>query len=84
MSFFRNVNVEKILIGYPITDFFADFIERKYVEDVWVPLDPGPDFITEEVPFGSLHFTITEVKSFFYWIWMLRRALASIVCQYDF
>jgi hypothetical protein len=43
-----------------ICDLFVDFIERTYV---WIPSDPGPDFVTEQLPFGSLQFIITIVES---------------------
>jgi hypothetical protein len=38
---------------------FFYLIERKYGED------PGPDFITADVPLGSLQLTISEVNSGF-------------------
>jgi hypothetical protein len=36
--------------------FFAEFIERTYVDDSWVPTSPEP-------PLGSLQFTILEVEN---------------------
>jgi hypothetical protein len=54
------VNLKKKRVGYPsvmhfegrlasgpdgICDIFADFIKRTYVDEVWVPSDPGPDLV---------------------------------------
>jgi hypothetical protein len=44
-------------------NLFADFIQRTYADDVWVPSDPGPDLVQDEQPFGVLQFTADEVQS---------------------
>jgi hypothetical protein len=46
-----------------ICDLLANFSKRKYAEVVWEQSDPGLDLVTEDVPFGSFQFTITEVES---------------------
>jgi hypothetical protein len=46
-----------------IFDLFAEFIERTYVDDSWVPLSPKPDLVNDEPPFGSLQFTVSEVEN---------------------
>jgi hypothetical protein len=37
-----------------ICNLFADFIQRIYDDDVWVPSDPGPNLVQDEPPFGTL------------------------------
>jgi hypothetical protein len=44
-----------------ICDLLANFSKRKYAEVVWEQSDL--DLVTEDVPFGSFQFTITEVES---------------------
>jgi hypothetical protein len=36
-----------------ICDLFAEFIQRTYADDAWMPSDPGPDLV-EDVLFSSL------------------------------
>jgi hypothetical protein len=63
------VDLKKKLVGYPsvmhfesrlasspddICNLFADFIQRTYADDVWVPSAPGPDFVQDDVLFISL------------------------------
>jgi hypothetical protein len=45
-----------------ICDIFADFIQRTYADDVWVPSDPGADLVQNDPPFRALHFTVDEVQ----------------------
>jgi hypothetical protein len=45
-----------------ICDLFADFIERIYVDDSWVPSIPGSDLVNDEPLFGSLQFSVSEVE----------------------
>jgi hypothetical protein len=45
-----------------ICDLFADFIQRTYADDVWVPSDPGPDLVQDDPPIGALQFTVDEVQ----------------------
>jgi hypothetical protein len=40
-----------------ICDLFAEFIQRTYVDDVWVPSDPIPEHVPDDPPFGALQFT---------------------------
>jgi hypothetical protein len=57
-TFFGCVDLKKNCVGYPsvmdfegllasgpddISNLFADFIQRTYADDVWVPSEPGPD-----------------------------------------
>jgi hypothetical protein len=42
---------------------FANFIQRTYADDVWVPSDPGPYLVQDYPPFGALQFTVDEVQS---------------------
>jgi hypothetical protein len=42
-----------------ICNLFADFIQRTYAGDAWVPFDSGLD----NPPFGALQFTVDEVQS---------------------
>jgi hypothetical protein len=44
-----------------ICDLFAEFIERTYANELWVPSDPGPGVVDVEPPFESLQFTVLEV-----------------------
>jgi hypothetical protein len=37
-----------------ICNLFADFIQRTYADDAWVPSDPGPDVMHLLVLFSSL------------------------------
>jgi hypothetical protein len=46
---------------HDICNLFADFIQRTYADDVWVPPDPGPDLVQDHSPFGALQFTVNEV-----------------------
>jgi hypothetical protein len=46
-----------------ICDLFAEFIQRTYTNDVWVPSDPGPEHVPDNPPFGALQFTSDEVES---------------------
>jgi hypothetical protein len=46
-----------------ICDLFAEFIQRTYTDDVWVPSDPGPEHVPDDAPFGALQFTSDEVES---------------------
>jgi hypothetical protein len=43
--------------------FFADFIQRTYADDIWVPCDPGPDLVQDDPPFDALQLTVDEVQS---------------------
>jgi hypothetical protein len=43
-----------------LCDLFAEFIQRAYTEDVWVPSDPGPEHVLANPPFGALQFTSDE------------------------
>jgi hypothetical protein len=38
-----------------ICDLFAEFIQRTYTDDVWVPSDPGPEHVPDDPPFGPLN-----------------------------
>jgi hypothetical protein len=66
--FFRYVDLKKKYVGYPsvinfegqsgsgsqeICDLFARFMERTAIEP-WVPSDPGPAYVSDKPPFGSL------------------------------
>jgi hypothetical protein len=42
---------------------FAEFIQRAYTEDVWVPSDPGPEHMLDDPPFGALQFYSDEHES---------------------
>jgi hypothetical protein len=44
-----------------ICDLFARFMKWTNVNEPWVPWDPEPDDVSDEPPFGSLHFTVLEV-----------------------
>jgi hypothetical protein len=72
------VRVACVRVGYPsvmhlkgrfasgpddICNLNADFIQRTYADDVWVPSDPGPDLEQDDPPFGALQFTVDEVQS---------------------
>jgi hypothetical protein len=46
-----------------ICDLFAEFIQRTYADDVWVPSDPVPEHVPDDPPFGTLQFTSDEVES---------------------
>jgi hypothetical protein len=46
-----------------ICDLFAEFIQQTYINDVWVPFDPGPEHVPDAQPFGALQFTSDEVES---------------------
>jgi hypothetical protein len=46
-----------------ICNLFADSIQRKYADDVWVPSDPGTDLVQDDPPFDALEFTVNEVQS---------------------
>jgi hypothetical protein len=78
-TFFGYVDLKKKRVGYPsvmhferrmasgpekICDLFAEYIQRTYTDDVWVPSDPGPEHVSaDDPPFGALHFTSDEVES---------------------
>jgi hypothetical protein len=46
-----------------ICDLFAEFIQRTYTNDVWVPSDPGLEHVLEDPHIGALQFTSDEVES---------------------
>jgi hypothetical protein len=46
-----------------ICDLFAEFIQRTYTDDIWVPVDFCPEHVPNDSPFGSLQFTLDEVES---------------------
>jgi hypothetical protein len=46
-----------------ICDLFAEFIQRTYTDDVWVPSVPGLEHVLENPHFGALQFTSDEVES---------------------
>jgi hypothetical protein len=46
-----------------ICNLVADFIQRKYADDVWVPSDPERDLMQDDPPFGARQFTVDEVQS---------------------
>jgi hypothetical protein len=77
-TFFGYVDLKKKRVGYPsvmhfegrlasgpddIFNLIADFIQRTYADDVWVPSDPRPDLVQNDPPFGALQFTVDEVQS---------------------
>jgi hypothetical protein len=77
-AFFGYVHLKKKRVGYPlvmhfggrlasgpddICNLFADFIQRTYADDVWMPSDPVPDLVQDDPPFGALQFTVDEVQS---------------------
>jgi hypothetical protein len=68
-TFLGYVDLKKKRAGYPsimhfegclasgpddICNLFADFIQRTYADDVWVPSNPGPDLV-HLVYFSSLN-----------------------------
>jgi hypothetical protein len=72
------VDLKKKRVGYPlvmnfegrlasgpddICNLFADFIQRTYTDDAWVPSDSRPDLVQDDPPFGALQFTVDEVQS---------------------
>jgi hypothetical protein len=76
--FFGYQDLKKKRVGYPsvmhfegrlasghddIYNPFADFIQRTYADDAWVPSDPGPDLVQNDSLFGALQFTVDEVQS---------------------
>jgi hypothetical protein len=46
-----------------ICDLFAEFIQRTYTDDIWVPFDLSPKHVPDDPPFGALQFTSDEVES---------------------
>jgi hypothetical protein len=46
-----------------IRNLFADFIQRKYTDDVWVPSDLGSDLVQDDPHFGAFQFTVDGVQS---------------------
>jgi hypothetical protein len=46
-----------------ICDLFAEFIQRTYTDDVWLPTYPGPERMPEDPPCGALQFTSDEVEN---------------------
>jgi hypothetical protein len=68
-TFFGYVDLKKKRVGYPtvvyfkgrlascpdqICDLVAEFIQRTYTDDVWVPSDPGTEHVLDDPP--SVHF----------------------------
>jgi hypothetical protein len=53
---------------------FAEFIQRTYTDDVWVPSDPGPEHVPDDPPFHALQFTSDGSRAFCK-IWMSTRVL---------
>jgi hypothetical protein len=43
-------------------ELFAEFIQRTYSDDQWVPSDSGSTVISDIPPLGSLQFTVDEVE----------------------
>jgi hypothetical protein len=37
-----------------ICDMYAEFIQRTYTDDVWVPSDPGSEHVPDDSLFGEL------------------------------
>jgi hypothetical protein len=71
-TFFGYLDLKKKRVGYPsvmhfegrlASGFFADFIQRTYADDVWVPFDAGLELVQDDPPFGDLQFTVDEVQS---------------------
>jgi hypothetical protein len=75
---FGYVDLMKKRVGYPsvmyfvgrlasgpgeICDLFAEFIQRTYTDDVWVPSDPGLEHVPDDPPFGALQLTSDVVES---------------------
>jgi hypothetical protein len=52
----------KVVWPLEICDLFAEFIQRTYTDDVWVPSDPGPEHVPDDPPFSALQFTSEEVE----------------------
>jgi hypothetical protein len=46
-----------------ICNLFADFIQRTYANDAWMPSDAGPDLVQDDPPFGALQFTVDQVQN---------------------
>jgi hypothetical protein len=46
-----------------ISDIFAEFIERTYLDDSLVLSSPGVDLVNDEPLFGLLQFTVSEVEN---------------------
>jgi hypothetical protein len=46
-----------------ICDLFAEFIQRTYADDVWVPSDPGPEHVPDDPPVGAFQFISDEGES---------------------
>jgi hypothetical protein len=44
-------------------NLFADFIQRTFADDVWVPFDPGPYIVQNYPLFGAFLFTVDAVQS---------------------
>jgi hypothetical protein len=70
-TFLGYVELKKKRVGYPsimhfedclgsspekICDLSAEFIQRTYTDDVWLPYDPGPgpEHVPGDPPFGAL------------------------------
>jgi hypothetical protein len=47
-------------VSQEICNSFVIFISRTYA---WIPLDPGPDFVKGEPPFGFFQFAISDVEN---------------------
>jgi hypothetical protein len=75
------VDIKKKRVGYPsvmhfegrlasgpeeICDLIAEFIQRTYTDDVWVPSDPGPEHVPDDPPYGALQMRLRA----FCRIWM--------------
>jgi hypothetical protein len=88
-TFFDYVDLKNKYVSYPsamhfegrlasgpddICNLFAKFIQRTYADDVWLPLDPGPDLVQN----GALQFTVDELQrdEMFCWRWMSAKVLA--------
>lgn len=76
-TFFQYVNLKKNRIGFPSVmifenktastnedkcELFAEFIQRTYTDDQWVPSDSGPTVASDDPPLGSLQFSVDEVE----------------------
>jgi hypothetical protein len=46
-----------------ICDVFAESLERTYAVDSWFQSSPRPDLVNGEPLFGSLQFTVIDVKN---------------------
>jgi hypothetical protein len=75
-DFFRYVNLKKKRVGYSsvinfegqlgsrsqeICDLFVRFMKQTYANELWVPLNPGLDDVSDEPPLESLQIFVLEV-----------------------